>query len=258
MSQCQRKAFKKGSELVRNSSKIVVLSGAGVSTESGIPDYRTGALAWKQYDTSHFRWEQFMASEESRKKYWEMSQDFYLVLRKAQANSAHIALGELDRRGKLLGVVAQNVDRLHQVGGVGDQRVCEIHGNEHHVSCLNCGAQFSRDEVYQWILDGVAAPYCPTCQGILKPDSIAFDQPMPEAASRRALEMVRNCDLLLVVGTSLEVQPVAALPLLALRAGKPLLISNLQTTDYDPYADFVLRGPCGLVLPELLRVSDIM
>jgi NAD-dependent deacetylase len=238
--------------LVAGARRIVAITGAGLSTESGIPDYRTGAIAWKQYDTEHFRWERFLASEESRAKYWQMSQDFYLVLRGAAPNPAHRFFVELARRGTLGRVITQNVDRLHQAAGLDDALVIEIHGNEHGVSCLRCGARFERGEVFRWIQAGVDVPYCPRCQGILKPDSIAFDQPMPEGASLDALEAIQACDLVLVAGTSLEVQPIATLPLVALRAGKPLVIVNLQPTDYDPFAAAVLRGRVGELLPKLL------
>jgi NAD-dependent deacetylase len=242
-------------ELVRKSRRVVVLTGAGISTESGIPDYRTGAVAWKQYDTEHFRFERFMTSEESRKAYWQMSQDFFLVLRAAQPNAGHDAIVELERHGKLEAVVTQNVDRLHQRAGVPGGKVIEIHGNEHHVSCLKCGQGYEREEIYRWILNGVEVPYCSSCQGILKPDSVAFGQPMIEEESARALEAVRGCDLLIIAGTSLEVQPVASLPLVALRAGKPLVVVNLRATDYDAFATFVVRGACGAILPELCRIG---
>lgn len=244
-------------ELVRRSTRVTVLTGAGISTESGIPDYRSGAVAWKHYDTTHFRWERFLAAEESRRRYWEMSQDFFLVLRTAQPNAGHRAIAALERQGKLRAVITQNVDRLHQAAGVPPEKVIEIHGNEHRVSCLGCGAGYPREEVYRWIVEGVPAPYCPACQGILKPDSTAFGQPMDEEASARALRAVEECDLLVVAGTSLEVQPVATLPLVALRAGRALLVVNLQATDYDPFADFVLRGTCGALLPQLLGDASL-
>jgi len=242
--------------LVAGARRIVALTGAGLSTESGIPDYRTGAVAWKHYDTAHFRWERFLASEESRAKYWEMSQDFYLVLRGAEPNPAHRFFEQLARAGKLERVITQNVDRLHQRAGLADELVIEIHGNEQGVSCLRCRARFERAEVFRWIQGGVRVPYCPRCQGVLKPDSIAFDQPMPDGPSLDALAAVRACDLLIVAGTSLEVQPVAALPLVALRERKPLVIVNLQATDYDPFASAVLRGPVGELLPELLSADS--
>lgn len=249
----QQAALERARALVAGAKRVVAITGAGMSTESGIPDYRTGAVAWKHYDTSHFRWERFLASEESRAKYWEMSQDFYLVLRAAEPNPAHRFFAQLEREGRLERVITQNVDRLHQRAGCSDARVLEIHGNELSVSCLRCGASFERGEVFRWLQGGVRVPYCPHCQGILKPDSIAFDQPMPDGPSLEALESVRNCDLLVIAGTSLEVQPIATLPLVALRAGKPVLVVNLQATDYDAFASAVLRGRVGELLPRLLE-----
>ncbi len=242
-------------DLVRRSRHIVVITGAGVSTESGIPDYRTGAVAWKQYDTSHFRFERFMSSEVSRREYWSMSQDFFLVLRNAKPNPGHVALAELHKLGKLEAIITQNVDRLHQRGGVPGEKVIEIHGNEHGVTCLKCGLQYSRDEVYDWIVSGIQVPYCTSCQGILKPDSTAFGQPMIEEQSERALVAMQAADLVIISGTSLEVQPVATLPLIALRAGAPLVVVNLQATDYDVFASHVFRGPSGAILPEICRAD---
>jgi len=242
-------------ELVRRSQRIVFLTGAGISTESGIPDYRTGAVAWKQYDTKQFRFERFVASEDSRRAYWEMSQDFFLVLRAALPNAAHDAIAGLDALGKLEAIITQNVDRLHQRAGVADERVIEIHGNEHTVSCLRCGQSYDREEIYRWILHGVDVPYCSRCQGILKPDSVAFGQPMIDEECERALAAVRNADLLIIAGTSLEVQPVASLPVVALRAGTPVLIVNLQATDYDAFAELVLRGSCGALLSEICQLD---
>ncbi len=242
-------------ELIRKSRRIVFLTGAGISTESGIPDYRTGAVAWKQYDTEQFRYERFMASEESRRAYWQMSQDFFLVLRAALPNAGHDAIASLDKLGKLEAVITQNVDRLHQRAGVSAEHVIEIHGNEHTVSCLRCGHSYEREEIYRWILHGVEVPYCSKCQGILKPDSVAFGQPMIEHECERALVAVQRADLLVISGTSLEVQPVASLPLVALRAGTPILVVNLQATDYDAFSELALYGSCGALLPEICRLT---
>jgi NAD-dependent deacetylase len=243
-------------ELVRKSQRIVFLTGAGISTESGIPDYRTGAVAWKQYDTEQFRFKNFMASEDSRRAYWQMSQDFFLVLRAALPNAGHDAIASLDALGKIEAVITQNVDSLHQRAGVASERVIEIHGSEHTVSCLLCGHSYDREEIYRWILHGVEVPYCSRCQGILKPNSVAFGQPMIEAECERALQAMQRADLLIIAGTSLEVQPVASLPLVALRAGVPVLVVNFQATDYDAFAELVFQGACGALLPELFRLNS--
>jgi NAD-dependent deacetylase len=243
----------RAAQLFLGANRIVAFTGAGISTESGIPDYRTEFLTWKKYDTEHFRFERFLASPVSREKYWEMSQDFYLLIQKAKPNPAHLALAELELEGKLLGIITQNVDRLHQKAGNSEERIVELHGSELTVSCLKCRRTYSREEIYHWILNGVKVPYCTSCQGILKPDSVAFGQPMPYAASQRAFQMTMACDLFLIVGSSLQVQPAALLPWKAREAGAKLVIVNLHPTQYDQHADVVIRQRAGKALPAILE-----
>jgi NAD-dependent protein deacetylase/lipoamidase len=243
-------------DIILNSKSIVAFTGAGVSTESHIPDYRTGQIHWKKYDTSHFRFEQFTLSEKSRARYWEMSQDFYLLIKQAKPNRAHTAFKELENMGKLAGIITQNVDRLHQKAGVSAEKVLELHGNELLVSCLNCGRQYTREEIYDWILNGVKVPYCLECQGILKPDSIAFGQPMPLDVSRRALDMVMRCDVMIVMGTSLLVQPAALLPWKAKENGAKLMIINLTSTVYDEHADVLIRDMAGSAMGRIMSRID--
>ncbi len=243
-------------DLILKSKSIVVFTGAGVSTESGIPDFRTHEVHWKQYDTSHFRYEKFAVSEESRRKYWEMSQDFFMVIKQARPNMAHLAMNEFEKMGKLTGIITQNVDRLHHKAGVSAEKIIEIHGNELFVSCLKCGAKYSRDEVYHWIINGVKVPYCLQCQGLLKPDSIAFGQPMTRESSVRAFEMTMKCDLFMIVGTSLLVQPAALLPWKARENGAKLMIVNLTSTVYDQHADVLIRGKAAGTFSEILTRID--
>ncbi|MBI3097272.1 MAG: urea transporter [Planctomycetes bacterium] len=246
-------------QILLRSRRIVAFTGAGISTESGIPDYRTHEIAWKKYDARHFRFENFIASEESRGLYWEMSEDFFHLLRHAAPNGAHVALAELERLGKLERIVTQNVDRLHQRAGTSLARVIELHGNEMSVSCLACGKRYDRAEVHRWIEGGVRVPYCLGCQGILKPDSTAFGQPMPLEASRAALEAVAACDCLLVLGTSLEVQPAAYLPWKAKSNGASLVIVTKTPTRYDIHADVVLRENASAVLRDAVaRLKMLM
>ncbi|MBN2054034.1 urea transporter [bacterium] len=245
-------------DMLLRSKNIVAFTGAGVSTESGIPDFRTGQIHWKKYDTSHFRFERFTTSEESRARYWEMSQDFFLFIKQARPNRTHTALTELEKMGKLGGIITQNVDRLHQKAGVSAEKVVEVHGNELFVSCLNCGKRYTREEIYDWILNGVKVPYCVECQGILKPDSVAFGQPMPLELSRRALDMVMRCDLMLVMGTSLVVQPAALLPWKAKQNGAGLIIVNLSSTVYDEHADVLIRALTGKVMGQIMdRIEQV-
>lgn len=232
--------------------RVVALTGAGVSTESGVPDYRSGIIAWTAYDPAELSYEAFLADESCRRSYWRMSQDFYVILRQAQPNRAHRALAELERLGKLTGIITQNVDRLHQRAGSKPERVVEIHGNEFGVGCLDCGARYSRDEIYRMILHGTEVPYCLHCQGLLKPDSIAFGQPMGQEESRRALTLIDRCDLLLVVGTSLNVEPVASLVARAAARGVRLIILNYGPTDFDAVSDVLLRGSAGALLDALV------
>jgi len=233
---------------------VVALTGAGLSTESGIPDYRSGIIDWQVYDPEELTYERFLADESARKTYWKMSQDFYLLLREARPGRGHLALAELERSGKLLGVITQNVDRLHQRAGISPEKVVEIHGNEFGVTCLNCAATYSRDEIYRWVLHGTEVPYCLHCQGgFLKPDSIAFGQPMILAASQSALEMIDRCDLLLVCGTSLTVEPVSSLVARAVANGARLVIVNYQATDFDAVSDVILRGGVGALLDRMVK-----
>jgi NAD-dependent deacetylase len=241
--------------LISASERVVALTGAGMSTESGIPDYRSGIIDWTVYDPDELSYESFLADEKSRATYWRMSQDFYLLLRDAQPNTGHLALAELERLGKLKGIITQNVDRLHQRAGNTPENVVEIHGNEHGVTCLNCGATYSRDEVYRWVLHGTEVPYCVQCEGgFLKPDSIAFGQPMHFDKSRAALAMADRADCLIVCGTSLSVEPVASLVARTAARGARLIIVNFQPTDFDAIADCVLRGSTSTMLDRL--VSD--
>ena len=231
------KSMARALALLSAAERPIALTGAGVSTESGIPDYRSGVIAWNVYDAR------------ARATYWKMSQDFYVLLRQAKPNRAHQALAQFEKLGKLKGIVTQNVDRLHQRAG--STRVIEIHGHEFGVTCLQCGARYARDEIYKWILHGVEVPYCLHCQGFLKPDSIAFGQPMNFETSRQALDQADRCDLLLVAGTSLAVEPVAALVARTAARGARLIIVNYGPTDFDATADVLLRGSAGAILARL-------
>lgn len=246
-------AFTRAAELLLEANKVTVFTGAGISTESHIPDYRTDFLQWRKYDTSHFLWENFLASEYSRMKYWEMSQDFYLLIKQAQPNPAHLALAELEEMGKLHAIITQNVDRLHQRAGTTATRVIEIHGNELNCTCLQCGAVYSRGEIFQWILNGVKVPYCYRCSGgIIKPNSVAFNQPMPIRESNLSLKAAEQCDVFLIVGSSLAVQPASLLPWKAKERGAKLVLINLTGTHVDEHADLIIRERAGVALPAIL------
>ena len=227
----------------------VAFTGAGVSTESGIPDFRSPGGVWTKYDPEEFSFPNFVKSAESRRKYWRWGLEFYPHLVNAKPNPGHDALAELERRGKLRCVITQNVDDLHRRAG--SQAVIELHGNATTVACLTCGKSWPRDEIHARLTAGDEDPHC-ECGGLLKPRTISFGQPMPPAATRRAFAEARACDVMLVLGSSLVVYPAADLVPEAVEAGAKVVLINLQPTPYDEMAAVVLRGKVGEVLPKLL------
>lgn len=228
---------------VSEAKRMVVFTGAGTSTASGIPDYRgVGVNYWNKYNPKDFIFEQFLHSEDSRKEYWRMDQEFYALVLKAVPNQIHYALAQLERRQKLCAVVTQNVDSLYQKAGLPVNKVIEIHGNISTVTCLHCYRKYPRQEIYNRIKDGVTIPYCNFCHGILKPDTVLFGQPLPQDLSQASLKVTLESDLFMAIGSSLLVQPASYLVLKAKEAGAKVIIINLNSTPYDIYADLVIYG----------------
>lgn len=227
--------------------RLVVLTGAGISTESGIPDYRGGGAYWTRYDAGDFAYERFVASEAARRNYWRMAKEFFDVMRGAEPNAAHLALVELERSGILDCVLTQNVDGLHQRAGHRAGRVLEVHGTATQIRCLDCQGVIPARPVYEHLADG-DVPYCARCRGILKPDVVLFGEPIPLPVAAAAAAVVEGCDFLLVIGSSLTVQPLASLPSQAKGAGAGLGIVNLSSTPYDAEMDVIVRGAAGQVL----------
>lgn len=241
-----------GRQMVREARRILVFSGAGLSTESGIPDFRSPGGVWEKYDPSDFYYQKFVASEESRVKYWRMSREFYGGMRDALPNPAHLAVKRIEDTGKLLAIVTQNVDHLHHKAGNSPEKIIEIHGTAFTVSCLSCGRQYTRDAVEERLASGVKVPYCDDCSGILKPDTISFGQAMPEDKMMRALEHARTCDLCIVLGSSLVVYPAASVPVQAARSGARLMIINREPTPMDEQADLVIRESVSKALEAII------
>lgn len=240
-------------EILRSSSRIVVLAGAGLSTESGIPDYRSPGSAWLNFDSSDFVYDRFLKDETVRLKMWQASMAFYQNIRSAAPNAGHTALCELERRGRLLGIITQNVDGLHHKAGNSPEKILEIHGCENWVVCLDCRARYAREEPGPWAQPGTEAPLCPRCRGRLKPESILFGEPIPAERLKQALSWIGQSDLLLVIGSSLTVHPAASFPARAKEAGARLMILNLAPTPADPWADVCLRGAAGPIMVRMLR-----
>ena len=226
----------------------VVFTGAGVSTDSGIPDFRSPGGVWERYAPGDLTWQRFIGSVAGRRRYWEVGRAVYPVMRRAAPNAAHHALARLYGMGRLDCCITQNVDDLHQRAGLPAEAVIELHGNATRVRCLDCGAGWHRDEVHAWLDSGGDVPDCPTCGGIVKPRTVLFGEAMPRAELEEAERRARAADLFVVVGSSLAVYPAAYLPAHARDAGATLVIVNVTPTRFDRRADLVIRAGAGEVL----------
>ena len=228
-------------DLVLSSSSTVALTGAGISTESGIPDYRSpGTGLWEKMDQSVVSLEGFMR-EPSR--YYDYSLELYPVRKAAKPNSAHYMLAELENRGVLKGIMTQNVDGLHQDAGSG--QVHELHGSLRQAVCLDCSSLQSMDEAMERVLSGQNPPLCTDCGGVLKPNAVFFGEVLPRMPWERSLELSRSADLFIAIGSSLQVSPANTLPDIALRAGAKLIVLNLTPTPFDGEAELVVRQKIG-------------
>jgi NAD-dependent deacetylase len=234
------------------SKKVVVFAGAGLSTESGIPDFRSPGGVWDKYDPEDFYFHNFVANETSRLKYWAMSTEMYEPIKKAQPNQAHLAIVELEKLGKLDCIITQNVDGLHHKAGNSEAKIIELHGNSTFVACLSCGKRYDRDDIQERLKKGGGAPRCDTCGGLLKPATISFGQAMPERETQEAYDRSSACDLFVVIGSSLVVQPAASMPVVAKRNGAKLVIINRDPTPYDDMADIVIHGSAGSTMAAIL------
>jgi len=228
--------------------KNVAFTGAGISTESGIPDYRSQGGIWDEFKPVYF--DDFMSEKNARIEYWRQKAAMYDDLQKAKPNAAHLALAELYDHGRLTAVITQNIDGLHQESGIPADDVIELHGNTRRVRCMSCDALSTDHEAFERIAAGDPAPEC-ACGGYLKPDTISFGQAMPEDEVKRATALAQGCDLFLVVGSTLLVHPAALLPDMAHRNGAFLAIVNLSETPYDAVCDVRIQGKAGEVLPQI-------
>lgn len=227
-----------------------MLTGAGISTESGIPDFRSPGGLWTRYDPTKLTFDKFCASAETRRLYWEMGNELFPALRDAQPNAAHRVLAALERRRGLRRIVTQNVDGLHQKAGSSPAVMIEIHGTALEVGCLTCGARQDRGPVQARFAAGEHDLRC-DCGGLLKPATISFGQAMPERETAQAFADAAEADVFLVIGSSLAVYPAAGLPRVAVENGAPLVIVNREPTPYDGYAEVLLHGNAGAALSAI-------
>ncbi len=228
----------------------VVFTGAGISTESGIPDFRSKGGIWDKYRPVYF--DEFMSSKDARIEYWKQKAELYPDLVNARPNPAHMSVAGLYETGLIEAVITQNIDGLHQESGIPDENVIELHGNTLRARCVTCGKAASLHEIHRRIEKGDLAPEC-ECGGYIKSDTISFGQAMPEDELERATELARNSDFFMVVGSTLLVHPAAAMPAHAKENGSFLVIVNLSETPYDNVSDVLIRGKAGAVLPEISK-----
>ncbi len=228
-------------DLVLSSSRVVALTGAGVSTESGIPDYRSpGTGLWEKMDQSVVSLDGFMR-EPSR--YYDYSLELYPVRKTARPNPAHYMLAQLENRGALKGIITQNVDGLHQEAGSG--HVHELHGSLRQAVCLSCSVLQSMDEAMERVALGQNPPLCTNCGGVLKPNAVFFGEALPTIPWERSLELSRGADLFIAIGSSLQVSPANTLPDIAIRSGSKVIVLNSTLTPFDGEAELVVRERIG-------------
>lgn len=228
-------------EFVREAKSIVAFTGAGISTESGLSDFRSPGGLWERYRTvTH---QEFLVSKEARFEYWEMRRELIPMLLKAGPNRAHKALADLETAGKLTAVITQNIDGLHQEAG--SINVIELHGTNRTASCLSCHKQWIIEDIQKRLEAGDLDPHCDLCDGLINPDTVSFGQEMPQVALDAAFYAARNCDLMFMIGSSLEVYPASAVPAEAFRNGAKLIFINRTATPQDGCADLLIRGSAG-------------
>lgn len=237
-------------ELMQQAQRIVALTGAGISTESGIPDFRSPGSIWQQQPPVSYQ--DFISKPEARQLYWQTRRNLYRQVMTAKPNAAHLALADLEKKERLLGIVTQNFDGLHHDAGNNPKHIVELHGTSRAAACTQCGQRSSMQELQQRIDTGEIDPVCPDCGGFLKSATILFGQRVPDEELSRAKELAFACDLFLVVGSALKVNPAASLPRFALKNDVPLIIINLQPTHLDDYAEVVINEKAGVVLPPLI------
>jgi len=229
--------------LIDRAKRAVVFTGAGISTESGIPDFRSPGGLWTKMAPIDFR--DFIRSEEMRRETWRRKFAMDSTFAAAEPNRGHRAVATLVSRGKVSAVITQNIDGLHQASGVPDDRVIELHGNTTYAHCLDCATRHELDAIRRAFEADGTIPSCTACGGVVKTATVSFGQAMPVAAMRRAEAETLAADLFIVLGSSLVVYPAAGFPTLAKRNGAKLVIVNRDETDQDPLADLVLRHAIG-------------
>ena len=239
---------------LRPAGRILVFTGAGISTESGIPDFRGPNGLWTKVDPDDFHIDRYMASPELRRRGWRMHLDGELwgARSKVRPNPGHVAIKRLADAGRLAGVVTQNVDGLHHLSGLGDEEVAELHGNVRTTLCLGCGRRWDTETVLGWVESGQPDPVCPECGGMLKTATVMFGELLPEVEMEKALTFLAIADAVLVVGSTVAVWPAADVVTRAANRSLPIVIVNRGATEADRVAVAKLDAGIGDVLPAIV------
>jgi NAD-dependent deacetylase len=237
-------------KLVEKSCRITILTGAGMSTESGISDFRSPGGIWSQYSSVTIQ--DFLASREKRIYYWKYKSETIPSMLGAGPNPAHGAIAELDRKKKLHMLLTQNIDGLHERSGVREEKIIRLHGTNSEVVCLGCGKVQPVKPVLERIKDGEEEPTCRECSGFLKPNTVSFGQNLNPDHLKISERVSRDCDLFMALGSSLQVQPAASFVMVAHTAGRPVIIINREATPYDSIAAYKLSGPLAEILPAII------
>lgn len=239
--------------MIADARRVVVFTGAGISTESGIPDFRSPNGIWSK--TAPIYFDDYIRSEDARREAWRRKFEIDRDMLRAEPNRGHRAVAKLVRTGKVASVVTQNIDGLHQLSGVPDDRMIELHGNGTYAHCLTCTARHELEPIRDAFLADEVLPECAYCGGIVKTATISFGQAMPVRQMERARDETLACDLFLAVGSSLVVYPAAGFPAMAKQNGARLVIVNRDPTDLDGLADLVLNREIGPTLGEAANVN---
>ena len=240
-------------DMLNESLNAVIFTGAGISTESGIPDFRSPGGVWSKMQPIYF--DDFVNSEAARRESWKRKFGNEDMMSGAMPNKGHLAIAKLVEQGKVSHVITQNIDNLHQDSGVPRSKVIELHGNATYVKCLSCGKPYDLEVVRQPFIDRGEIVDCSACGGLLKTATISFGQAMPEIEMELAQEATLSCDLFIAIGSSLVVYPAAGFPTLAKQRGARLVIINREETDQDGLADLVIHDEIGDVLSSVVPLD---
>jgi len=246
----------KTADLIVKSRNLVVFTGAGISTESGIPDFRGPKGLWSRFDPDDFTIDKFLNNPDSRRKQWHIFKEG-LMTDKAVPNAAHVAVAELHKMGKLDCVITQNIDNLHQKAGLPDDKVFELHGNMQWAVCLECGKRYSFSDIKTRLDGGEDIPDCIECHGMLKPAIVMFGEQLPYDVLEQAGRRARGSDLFIVIGSTLVVYPAAYMPQYAVQSGAKLVIINIGETPLDRQATICISAKAGETMATIVsRVKE--